>query len=153
MKKLIITFTVIVVSTCSLYSQNRTINGRVISNQFDVLIGVSIMINDSVKVGRTDLKGFFQIEIPDSVKKILFRDVGLDPTAVVLADSCKQTEVIMMLSGTDDFITLKKADRLRMKRFKKLPEFHREAFAKGIFKTEKACYTPVFIPHYKKKEK
>ena len=40
-----------------------------------------------------------------------------------------------------------------MKRFQKLPKLHKAAFAKGIFKTDKACYTQVFIPHYKKKQK
>jgi hypothetical protein len=79
--------------------------------------------------------------------------VGIEPTNIVLADNCDEVEVVMMLSGTYDFITPKKADRLRMKRFKKLPALHKEAFAKGIFKTDKACYTQEFIPHYKKKQK
>jgi len=58
-----------------------------------------------------------------------------------------------MLSSSYDFITLKKVDRLRMKRFKQLPEKHKEAFEKGIFKTDMACYTQEFIPDYKKKQK
>ena len=91
------------------------------------------MINDTVEVGRTDLNGFFQIDIPVSVKKILFRAVGIDPATIELVDKCDEVEVVMMLSGTYDFITLKKVDRLRMKRFKKLPELHKEAFEKGIF--------------------
>ena len=56
----------------------------------------------------------------------------------------------MILRSTYDFITLKKVDKLRMKKFKKLPELHREAFEKGIFKTDKACYSQEFISHYKK---
>jgi hypothetical protein len=125
----------------------------VISDQFDIMIGVPIMINDSVKVGKTDLKGFFRIEIPDSLKKILFSDVGMESETIELVDKCDEVEVVMMLSFTYDFITLKKADRLRMRRFKKLPELHKEAFAKGIFKTDKACYTQEFIAYYKKKQK
>lgn len=152
MKKTLIIFIVLSVSTFGLYSQNKTIKGRVISNQFDILIGVSIMINDTVEVGRTDLNGYFQIDIPISVKKILLGSVGLDPTIIELVDKCDEVEVVMMLSSTYDFITLKKADRLRMKRFKKMPELHKEAFEKGIFKTDKACYTQEFIPDYKKKK-
>jgi hypothetical protein len=79
MKKLLIIFIVLSVSTCGLYSQNKTIKGRVISDQFDTSLEVLIMINDTVEVGRTDLNGFFQIDIPVSVKKILFRSIGLDP--------------------------------------------------------------------------
>jgi hypothetical protein len=153
MKKLIIIFIVIIVSASSLYSQNKTMKGRVISDDFETVPLASIIINDSVEVGRTDLNGFFQIDIPVSVNKILFMFVGIEPTVIVLADNCDEVEVVMMLSSTYDFITLKKADRLRMKRFKKLPQLHKEAFAKGIFKTDKACYTQEFIPHYKKKQK
>ena len=152
MKKLVIIF-VLCISSCSLYSQNKTIEGRIITDQFETMSFVSIMINDTVEVGRTDLNGFFQIDIPVSEKKILFRSVGLEPAIIELVDTCNEAEVVMMLSGTYDFITLKKVDKLRMKRFKKLPELHKEAFAKGIFKTDKACYTQEFIPYYKKKQK
>jgi hypothetical protein len=151
MKKLLIIFIVLSVSTCSLYSQNKTIKGIVISDRFDILIGVLIMINDTVEVGRTDINGFFQIDIPISEKKILFMFVGVDPTTIKLVDKCDEVEVVMMASGTDDFITLKKVDRLRMKRFKRLPEIHKEAFDKGLFKTEKACYTEEFMSYYRKK--
>jgi hypothetical protein len=70
MKKLIITFIVIVVSACSLYSQNKTIKGRVISDDFETVPLASIMINDTVEVGKTDLNGFFKIDIPVSVNKL-----------------------------------------------------------------------------------
>jgi len=147
MKKLLIIFIVLSVSRCSLYSQNKTIKGRVISNQFDILSGVPIMINDTVVVGRTDLNGFFQIDIPVYVKKILFRYVGLETTNIELADTCDEVgvEVVMLLRAIYDFVTPRKVYKLRMKRFKKLPEFHREAFEKGLFKTDKACYTQKFI--------
>ena len=151
MKKLLIIFIVLSVSACSLYSQNKTINGRVISDDFETVPLASIMINDTVEVGRTDLNGFFQIDIPVSVKKILLGSVGLDPAIIKLVDNCDEVEVVMMRSSTDDFITFKKADRLRMKRFKKLPELHKEAFEKGIFKSEYACYNREFEFHYMKK--
>jgi hypothetical protein len=153
MKKLIITFIVILVSASSLYSQNKTIKGRVISEDFETVLLASIMINDTVEVGRTDLNGFFQIDIPVSVNKLFFRDVGFEQVTIELIDTCNEVDVVMMLSSTYDFITLKKVDKLRMKRFKQLPELHKEAFAKGLFKTDKACYTPDFVPHYKKRKK
>jgi hypothetical protein len=125
----------------------------VITEFFEPMAGVSITINDTVKAGKTDLNGFFQIDIPISVKKILFQGVGLEPAIIELADKCYEVEVVMMMSGTYDFVTLKKVDRLRMKRFKKLPEVHKEAFEKGIFKTDTACYTQEFRPDYKKHKK
>ncbi|RTL57616.1 MAG: hypothetical protein EKK37_16430 [Sphingobacteriales bacterium] len=153
MKKLLILLFLFNVSTGSLYSQNKTISGRVIAEDLETVPLASIMINDTVQVGRTDLNGFFQIEIPVSVNKLLFLFAGMEPTTIELADTCDEVEVIMMFSRIYDFKTLKKVDRLRMKRFKKLPELHKEAFTKGIFKTDKACYTQEFIPYYKKKIK
>ncbi|RVU00113.1 hypothetical protein EOD41_14230 [Mucilaginibacter limnophilus] len=150
MKKILIILILFSVSTHGLYAQSKTIKGRVIDDNLETLPYVSIMINDTVNVGRTDLNGFFYIEIPGSVKKILFRAVGIELTSVKLADECDEVEVVMMLSGTYDFITLKRVDKLRRKRFKKLPELHKRAFKKGIFKTDKACYTQEFIPDYKK---
>lgn len=151
MKKLLITLIVFCGSVCSVYSQNKTIKGRVISNQFDVLIGVPIMINDTVEVGKTDINGFFQIEIPVFEKKVSFKFVGVDPATIELVDKCDNVEVVMMLSSTYDFKSLKKVDKLRMKKFKTLPELHKEAFEKGLFKTDKPCYTQEFISYCKKK--
>jgi hypothetical protein len=154
MKKLVILFTILSFSTGSIYSQNKTIKGRVVDNHdLDTLAYVAITIGDTVEVGRTDLNGFFQVDIPTSVNKLSFRAVGIEPALIELADNCDEVEVVMMLSSTYDFRTLKKVDRLRMKEFKKLPELHKEAFSKGIFKTENACYTQEFIPHYKKHRK
>ncbi len=152
MKKI---FIIILLSftTFSLYSQNKTIKGRVISDFFETIPGVLIMINDTVEVGKTDLNGFFQIYVPISMKKLIFKFLAFDPTVIELVGKCEEVEVVMMLSSTYDFMTLKKVDRLRMKRFKKLPKLHKEAFEKGIFKTDKACYIQEFIPYYKKKLK
>jgi len=153
MKKLLIIFILLSVSTSSLYSQNKTIKGRVIDNSLEPLPFVLIVINDTVEVGRTDLNGYFQIDIPVSEKKILFRSVGLDPTIIELKDKCDKIEVVMMLSGTYDFITLNRADRKREQEFKKLPEIHKQAFEKGIFETEYACYYRKFEPSYHRKTK
>jgi hypothetical protein len=146
MKKLLIICLVISFSTISIYSQNKTIKGRVIDDNLETLPYVSIVINDTVEVGRTDLNGFFQIDIPISVRKLFFSTVGIELASIELVDKCDEIEVVMMLSGTYDFIALKKVDRLRMKRFKKLAELHKEAFEKSIFKTDKACYIQMFIP-------
>jgi hypothetical protein len=148
MKKLLILFIVFTASICGVYSQSKTIEGRVISDQFDILAGVSIMMNDTAEVGRTDIDGFFQIDIPVSEKKILFKGVGMEPTTIELVDECDKIEVVIMLSSTYDFITPKRAERKRKKRYKKLPEIHKQAFEKGIFETECACYKREFEPLY-----
>lgn len=69
MKRLLIICTVLCISTNILYAQNKTIKGRVVDDHLETLPYISIVINDTVKVGKTDLNGFFQIDIPISVKK------------------------------------------------------------------------------------
>ncbi|WP_276090954.1 hypothetical protein [Pedobacter sp. JY14-1] len=69
MKRLLIICTLLCISTNILCAQNKTIKGRVVDKNLETLPYVSIVINDTVKVGKTDLNGFFQIDIPISVKK------------------------------------------------------------------------------------
>jgi len=135
-------------SIYGLCAQNRTIKGKVISEFLETLPNVSIIINDSIEIGETDFDGVFKIELPLYMKKISFRFVGLEPTIIDITSKCVEIEVVLMSSGTYDLMTLKKADRLRMKRFKKLPSLHKEAFDKGLFNTEKACYSREFISYY-----
>lgn len=151
MKNLLVIFLVFGTLTCN-YSQNKTIKGRVIDDDLEAMPGVSIVVNDTVEVGRTDLKGFFQVDIPACDKKILFESVGLYPTTIELVDKCDKIEVVMMLSGASDFITLRRAERKRKKRYEKLPDIHRQAFKKGIFETEHACYKREFEPFYLEKK-
>ena len=153
MKKSLIIIIILSISTFNLYSQDKIIKGRVISEFFETMPEVSIIINDTVIVGKTDINGYFKIDIPISVKKILFGSVGLEPTTIELKDSCDEIEVVVLLSGSYDFMTPKKVDRLRIKRFKELPKLHKEAFEKRMFNTDKACYLQEFISHCKKKQK
>ncbi len=148
MKKLLILFIVTGISISSLYSQTKTIKGRVIAEDFEILPQVSIMNNDGVEVGRTDMNGYFQIDIPISEKKIIFVYVGMESTPIELTDKCDKIEVVMMNAVIYDFITLKRAERKREKRYKKLPEIHKQAFEKGIFETEYACYIRKFEAYY-----
>jgi hypothetical protein len=72
----------------------------------------------------------------------------MDPTTIELVDKCDKIEVVMMYTYTYDFITFKRAERKRKKRYKKLPEIHKQAFEKGIFETECACYNREFESFY-----
>jgi len=153
MNKLLILCLLYGFSLNGIYAQSRIIKGVIINDYLENMPGVSITIDDTVEVGGTDLNGVFQISIPASVKKLSFGAVGLEVTSIELADECSEVELVMMLRSTYDFMTLKKVDRLRIKRFRNLPKLHKEAFEKGIFKTDKGCYTREFIPDNEKKRK
>ena len=152
MKKFLILFIVISISISGLYSQNKTVKGRVISNFFDIMTIVSIRINDTVEVGTPDKNGFFQIEIPISENKISFMGPGIYPSTIGLLDSCDKIEIVIMLNGSSDFISLKRAERKRRKRFKKIPKIHKEAYKRGLFETEYPCYNRKFESFYLRKK-
>jgi hypothetical protein len=59
-------------------------------------------------------------------------------------------EIILMYSVNYDYNSLKKVDKLRMKRFEKLTELHLAAYKKGIFSTQQSCYEQKFKPIAKK---
>ncbi|CAN1577495.1 hypothetical protein MCERE19_04149 [Spirosomataceae bacterium] len=153
MRKLIITCYIILVSISSLYSQGKLIKGRIIAENLENLPFASILINDKIEVGKADVNGYFEINIPITEKKIIFIFLGMEVTNIDLEDKCNEIEVILMDNVTYDFRSLKKVDRLRKKRFEKLPELRKMALDKGIFKKPNTCYKQEFIPYYRKKLK
>ena len=54
----------------------------------------------------------------------------------------------MMYLYSYDFMSLRRAERKRKKRYKKLPEIHKQALEKGIFKADCACYGREFESFY-----
>ncbi|MEL6628480.1 MAG: hypothetical protein AAFQ92_23360 [Bacteroidota bacterium] len=149
-KKLLVLLIISSASYCGLYSQDKIIEGRVISEYFDILTVLSISINDTIEVGTPNSEGFFKVEIPISEEEISFKGLGLEPTTVKLGDKCAKVEIVMMLLGTNDFMTLRRSERERKRRFKKLSVLHKQAFNKGIFETERPCYNREFEPFYLK---
>lgn len=147
MKKLVITCYIILVSVSSLYSQGKLIKGRIIAENLENLPFASILINGNIEVGKADVNGYFEINIPFKEEKIIFIYLGMEVTNINLEYKCNEIEVILMDNVIYDFMSLKKIDRLRKKRFKKLPKLHRKAFEKGIFKAPDACYKQEFIPY------
>lgn len=132
------------VSATGLYSQNRIIKGRVISEDFETMPGTWIVANDSIKIAATDMDGFFRIEIPVSTKKLSFRFIGMETSNIQLQDNCDQVEIVMMLAGSDDFMSPRQVEKSRQKSLRKLRQLHEKAFKAGLFKTDKACYYQEF---------
>jgi len=151
MKKILIKCIILFISISNLYCQNKTIKGRIIDEHLEFMPMVSIFNNYNAEVGKTDMNGFFQIEIPVYENKLLFRFIGLEPLNITLTGECKKLEIVMILESTYDFITLKKADKLRKKRLNKTQKYHKLAFEKGIFETDRACYVQEIIPYCEKK--
>ena len=148
MKKLSILLIAAILSVSNLYSQSKTIKGRVILEDFRTMPEVSLMINDTVEVGKTDFDGFFQLDIPISKKEVVFDFIGVESVTIYLEDNCDNLEVIMMSLYSYDFISLKQAEKKRKKRYKKLDKLHKLAFEKGLFETDCPCYRREFESLY-----
>lgn len=109
-----------------------TIKGRVIAEDLGVLPEVKINNLRNELLGITDIEGRFEIIIPNEVSRLNISYIGMEPTIIELSTNCDYLEVVMMIESNYEYNSLKKVDRLRMKRFMKLPELHKEAFEKGI---------------------
>jgi hypothetical protein len=130
--------------TLKLNGQNRIISGRVITEDLEPLPMLDIKNSDTVLLGKTDMDGRFKICIPQETDRLLFSYLGMEWTEIKLRKGCDTIEVIMMYDVIYDFITLKKVDRLRKKRFDNLPNLHSDAVRNGLFENNVICYDRVF---------
>ena len=149
--KIILTFLFInTLVTGELFCQTRTISGRIVSEYLEPLPEIYIQDIDTTLIGKTDLDGRFKIEISSSTDSLLLCSLGIEWATIQLTSDCDTLEVVMMYDYIYDFITLRKVDRLRLKRFKKLYEIHKQAFDQGLFITENPCYKQLFEPYFNK---
>ena len=134
--------------TITAKAQTKIITGKVIDRELKPVLGVVIQYSDTNIFSKYDMNGLFSIPIPVYTKSLTIAAVGFESASIDLTDSCHQLEIVLLFRPTYDFITLKKADKLRMKEFKKLSALHFEAYQKGIFQSAIPCYTQHFIPDY-----
>ncbi len=125
--------------------QKRIIIGKVITEDLNPLSEGTIRCSDTILLGKTDIEGKFKVEVPIEIKTLSFSGLGMERTIINLPDSCDYLEVILMYQVIYDYITANKADKLRLERFKKLPELHQLAYQKGIFLKTEYCFIQDFI--------
>ena len=142
------TISVVFLTQFSILSQNRTIQGMVIDDlDYEPVPYVSVIINDTIIIGMTNLDGSFQIEVPYDVNRLfLGRVIGFENTEIVLCESCNYLEIILFQRPVYDFLSKKQVDKKRKKRFKKIGKIRKEAIRRGVFQSRTPCYKQVFIP-------
>ena len=96
--------------------QDRAVSARVINDYLEIMTYVSIVVDDTVEIGRTNLNGFFRVDVPASTTRIVFRAVGMELAPIELTDKCNEVEIVMMLGSTYDFMSLRKVDKMLMKK-------------------------------------
>jgi len=108
---------------------------------------LDIRNSDSVLLGKTDMDGRFKISIPQETDSLLFRYLGMEWTDIRLKKACDTVEVVLMYYVHYDFMTSRKIDRIRKKRFDNLPSIHSDALKNGLFEKNNICYDREFEAH------
>jgi hypothetical protein len=147
MKISIILILTILLISLNLNGQTRTIIGRVISEDLVPLPWLDIRNTDSLLLGKTDMDGRFKFSIPQETDSLMFRYIGMEWTDIRLNKDCDTIEVVLMYDVIYDFMTSRKIDRLRKKRFDNLPGIHSDAVKNGLFENNNICYDEDFKPN------
>ncbi len=109
MQRPLILIATLLVLTFDTTAQTRIITGKVIGKDLNPISQVFIRSSDTTLLTKYDINGQFRISIPVDTKSLIFRDVGFESASINLTDSCNQLDIVLLLSGTYDFISLKKS--------------------------------------------
>lgn len=141
----IIIFILIFYCLFSGYGQQK-LTGRVIGESLETQPGIIIFDKDTTEIAKSDLNGYFKFELPKETNELILAGVGFEWANIKIPKNCNTLEVVILLAGTYHYKSNRKIDRLRKKRFDKIPELHLKAYEKGIFKNYKPCYNRKFKP-------
>ena len=125
----------------------RTLSGRVIGEDLETPFEIKIFNQDTTEIGKTDLNGYFKIELTKETENLIFAGLGYEWSTISIPENCNYLEIILLFEYTYDFMSSNKIDRLRKKRFEKLPDLRKQAFQDGLFMENKKCFIQQFEPY------
>jgi hypothetical protein len=153
MSRILLIISTLVIISLNINGQTRTIYGQVVDEDLEFIPMVSIFNSDTVEIAKANVEGQFKLDLPLDTKELILAFVGMEWTKIELNDGCDIIDIIMMNEWIYDFISLKSADRKRLKRLKKIPKLHQIAYEKGIFTTLTPCYNRSFVKYSSRKNK
>jgi len=113
----------------------------------EMLPGAKIFDKDTTLLETSDWDGYFNINLLEDSDTLIIAYIGMESSKISIPKRCENLEIILLEDGTYDFMSSNKIDRLRRKRFDRLPELHSKAFQNGLFKTEAPCFKREFDPY------
>ncbi|MDJ1501259.1 hypothetical protein [Xanthocytophaga agilis] len=138
-------FGLVLFITCLSYGQVRTVTGKIVGeDELTPLINVSIRSIDTIQLGVTDINGNFTVELPAGTNQLLLSALAMEWTLIKILPSCTNLEIIMLIDGHHDFMTLRKENRIRHRYFKNREKLHLAAYQKRIFTADSPCFTYIF---------
>jgi hypothetical protein len=93
----------------------RNLSGRVIGEYLESAPGIKIFDKDTIEIGKSDLKGYFKVLLPQKTDKLIFAVVGYEWKNISIPENCNNLEIVILLSGTYDFMSSNKINRIRKK--------------------------------------
>ncbi|TKG90718.1 hypothetical protein EYV94_22905 [Puteibacter caeruleilacunae] len=143
--KVLLSLLIVILSTSILSGQEtKIITGRIISEDIEPIPKAIIHNMDTIALGSTGVDGYFKIEVPAETKELLLGFIGMEWISVKIREDCQNLEIIMMVDVIYDFISIKRINKKRYKRFKGLAKRHLQAYERGIFKSRTPCISYVF---------
>lgn len=124
----------------------RTIRGRILDDNMDILPKARIYNEDTLLLGETDLEGYFEVIVSKENDKVIIGFIGYEWATISVPENCDYLEVILQPYALIHDKSSQKIDRLRKKEFDKLPDLHKRAVDKGLFTIGEPCYHRQFIP-------
>jgi hypothetical protein len=122
----------------------QTLTGRILGDDLKGVPMADIRTRDTTVIGKTDLDGYFKLDVPVNTNTLLFTAIGMEWTTVNLSGACSSLEVILLYASTYDFMSVRRVNRQEFKRFKNLPQLYQQAYEKGLFKSRAPCASPIF---------
>ena len=120
------------------YSQNKTLTGQVVDENFKPLINAIVTTNIDGQATRTNNEGFFQFAITPEITEIQVQYVGLHTKIVKIKNKC-YINVIMFDDVLIEWKSIKQEDKYYQKELRKLRKKYKEAINNGVLKKEKEC--------------
>jgi hypothetical protein len=124
----------------------QTISGRIIAEDLEIGTPITVYDKDTLEIGKTDINGYFEIELQKDHEKLIFAGIGYEWTKIELPKDCESLELILFYQGSYHYKSNRKVDRIRKRRFDKISELHLKAYNNGLFKTKKSCLNREFEP-------
>lgn len=124
----------------------QIIKGRIIAEDLVPLPGANVYDRDTLILGKTDIDGYFELELQYSISDLIIGNLGYEWTKLHEFNNCSILEVILLEDANYDYRSHGKIDRIRKNRFERIPEMHLKAYEGGIFKSAKPCYGLQFEP-------
>ncbi|MGY2134871.1 carboxypeptidase-like regulatory domain-containing protein [Hymenobacter sp. HD11105] len=125
--------------------QARTITGKVVDEvDLKPIVDGTIWDRDNIRLGTTDQKGQFEIELPAGTNELVVGSIGMAMMSLKVSATCSTLEVILLRDVIYDFMSLRKINRQRQRIFLDLSNRHRQAYEQGVFTAEAPCFTYIF---------